>query len=646
MNRFLGYALLCLFLISTRLPGAIGQRDMTREAEIETALGKLDPAMVEPFRLARIAYDREDFPESERQLRIVIAKCPAFSPALRRLGASQANQGKHEEGLANCQKALALERSAPNLITMAMLIASPAKTTTSDADRERALAMLHECATLPHGDDVEVFVSICQLALQLDRQDEARAASAKLEAKYPGEMITHYFAAMTAVMDEHWVKAAREIRIAGKLGLPEAEVNRFLDSGVRTRATAWYIAGATGIGIGIWVLGLITLFGLGLLLSGATLRQAASADISLSIDPREQRLRKFYRTLLNTAGVYYYISLPVVLILVISVCAAFLYLFLCIGFLPIKLTIILVIGACITIWMMAKSLFLRVKAGDPGSPLERGEAEELWQLTDEVAKTMNTRPIDEIRLTVGTDLAVYERGTWKEKLDNKAKRILILGAAVLGDFKQDDFRSVLAHEYGHFSNRDTAGGDIAMRVENDMRKFYITMYEAGQATRFNVAFQFLRLYHFIFRRISHGATRLQEILADRVAAQTYGPAAFEGGLRHVIGQSIAFDTHANTEINEAIKARRPLNNLYSGPPSKPASFQKDFEDALNRPTTRDDTHPGPMDRFRLISRIPEPTRTRSIGFVWDLFKDRETIIHRLMTEVEENVAPHRPHLVD
>jgi len=45
----------------------------------------------------------------------------------------------------------------------------------------------------------------------------------------------------------------------------------------------------------------------------------------------------------------------------------------------------------------------------------------------------------------------------------------------------------------------------------------------------NVAFHFLRPYLFLFRRISHGATRLQEVLADRAAARIYGAQPFEEG---------------------------------------------------------------------------------------------------------------------
>src|SRR5262249_22083716 len=160
------------------------------------------------------------------------------------------------------------------------------------------------------------------------------------------------------------------------------------------------------------------------------------------------------------------------------------------------------------------------------------EAPGLWDLTGEVARDIGTRPVDEIRITSGTELAVYERGSMKERAQDRAHRILILGVGLLNDFKQNAFRAALAHEYGHLSHRDTAGGDVALRVNHHMASFANAMILARQAVAWNIGFQFLRLYHFIFRRISHGATRLQEMLADKVAVLTYGAEAFEEGLRH------------------------------------------------------------------------------------------------------------------
>jgi len=633
--------LLCLWFVPFLLPAAIGGRNMEREAEIEVDLAKRDASMVQPFREARIAYDKDDFATAKRLLLEVTGRLPDFDPALRRLGSIMNIEGHHQDAIRYCEKAVSINRSSANLVTLASVHGFPRSGTSADAEKSLALSLLSEARQLAHGDDADVLLMRAQLAFQLGYKSVARETCAELERKYPNEIETHYFAAVSAAMDEHWVKADREIRIARKLGLSEKETERFLDSGVRARAWGWWAAGAAGVAVGIWLVGLVLLFVLGIVLSKATLRQAHRADASVPASAGEIRLRRLYRFVLNAAGIYYYLSLPIVVVLVIGVCAAVIFAFLDIGFVPLKLTALLAIGGLVTVYTMCKSLFLKLGGGDPGRPLARHEAEGLWQLVEEVAQTMNTRPIDEIRITAGTELAVYEKGSWREKLNNRAKRVLILGAAVINGFKQEDFRCVLAHEYGHFSNRDTAGGDIAMRVQNDMTKFYLKMCEAGQATKINIAFHFLRIYHFIFRRISHGATRLQEILADRVAAQAYGPAAFEAGLRHVIHQTMAFASQADLEITDAIKSSRPLNNLYDAPLTESPSLQQQFDVALTRPTSEDDTHPGPAERFRLIARIPDPARHPTPGEVWDLFLDRAAITRELMAQIEANVAPHR-----
>jgi Zn-dependent protease with chaperone function len=226
-------------------------------------------------------------------------------------------------------------------------------------------------------------------------------------------------------------------------------------------------------------------------------------------------------------------------------------------------------------------------------------------------------------------------------MQDKSHRILILGAGALNGFNQNAFRAVLAHEYGHFSNRDTAGGDVALRVNADMMRFAEAMYKSGNATYFNIAFQFLRLYHFLFRRITHGATRLQEILADRVAIYQYGQEAFKEGLTHVIRREVEFNHVASKELNDAISANRAVQNLYELPPEQDEKTNKSLEEAFNeilsRETTEDDTHPSPKDRFALASRINAKMQPPASGMVWDLFANRESLTKEMSELVEKNV---------
>jgi len=639
MNRW-ALALVCVLSGACLWSAPVG-RNMEREAKIEQALGQLDPSQVPVFQQGRIAMDEGNLAEAERYFTQVCKQVPAFDPAWRRLGSTLLLAGKREEGIAYCRKAVALNRSMENLSTLAYDLAFQGKKESSPQEKAEALALLLECRRTARGGEADILQTTAQLSLELDQLAPFKEATAALRRDYPDAMQTHYFSAVAEAIDDHWIRAEREIRQAQRMGLPQEVAQRFLDSGVSSRATGWRVALYSLVAAGLWAAGMGLLFGVGFALSKVTMRQAGKADPTEGISGGEQRLRRIYRLVLNITGVYYYISLPVVLVMVVVTTGAVTYGFLVIGWIPIKLLIILGIGAVMTIWAMGKSLFLRVPQEDPGRSLAREEAEGLWRLTGEVAQALGTRPIDEIRITPGTDLAVYEKGTWREKLQNQARRVLILGTAVLHGFRQDDFRGVLAHEYGHFSHRDTAGGDVALRVQNDMVKFYDAMCHAGQATLLNVAFHFLRFYNFVFRRISHGATRLQEILADRVAAQTYGALALEGGLRHVIRRSIEFDTSANEEIQEAIESRRPLQNLYEVRPKEAASVQEAFDKALTRTTTEDDTHPSPMDRFRLAARYGNPSSERTSDEVWQLFRDPEAIIREMMSGFEARVAPYR-----
>jgi Zn-dependent protease with chaperone function len=298
---------------------------------------------------------------------------------------------------------------------------------------------------------------------------------------------------------------------------------------------------------------------------------------------------------------------------------------------------ILVIGAIVTVYKMIHSLFVRVSSEEPGRSLSLEEAPGLWNLTREVAEKLGTRPLDAIRVTAGTEMAVYERGSYWERRKGLGRRTMVMGLGLLPGFDENPFRAVLAHEYGHLAHSDTAGGDVALRVNQDMLKFAYAMGHAGQAVWWNIAFQFLRLYHFLFRRISHGATRLQEVLADRASARLYGAQPFELGLRHVVRREMEFNYFAGKEIKEALESGRALQNLYKLEISPEKTLEEAIDQAINRQTSEDDTHPSPADRFRLASRVicqsqPSPSRP-----MWDLFADRDAISNEMSVQIEKRI---------
>jgi tetratricopeptide (TPR) repeat protein len=618
------------------------QRDMQKEQKIWQQLQAVAPQSLETFKRATEAFDGNEPEEAARLYAEVTQAAPEFSPALRRTGLALAEVGRRVEALPLLERAAAAERSPENLISLARVLGvyeegkEPSK-----AEKTRALTLAIEADRLSSSEDAEYPAVVAQLALELDREEDFRKAVGTLERKFPGQVPTHYFAAVNAVIDEDWLKAESEIEKARALGMPDEVAEQLLNSGVRSRARVWRYVYWVLYAAAAWALGLVLLFVLGKVFSNLTMRAVDSADPEELTGARHEKLRRWYRGLINVAGFYYYISLPVVLCLVVLAVAAVFYAFTVVGRIPIKLMLILGVGALITVYQMIRSFFVKHEEEDPGRPLREEEAPGLWALTREVAGAVGTRAVDEIRVTPGTDLAVYERGKSAEKRQDKATRILILGVGVLNGFSRNSFRAVLAHEYGHFSHRDTAGGEVALRVNKDMVTFAYAMAEAGQAVWYNLAFHFLRVYHFIFRRLSHGATRLQEMLADRVAVYNYGARAFEEGLRHVIYRDVEFNHLAVREINAASDGRRALQNLYELPEAKGGEAERDvetaFRESLERKTSEDDTHPAPAERFRLAARVKTRGEPEADGTVWELFADREALTREMSELVSRNL---------
>ena len=630
---------LAIFTLGLLLPSVCAQpnqRDLKKEEAILNQLKAVAPAEVQNFKAATTAMDANNYDEAARLYEKVMLKVPEFDPVVRRLGLCLGLGGKVEEALGILEHAISLNRSPENLYSLAQVLAYPTEQKQGTLEqKQRALALLKEANAKPEiANDFSYTALLAQVALDVDHFDDFRAATKTLVAKHQDQMITHYFNAIVQATDEHWLKAEEEILKAQSMGLPTEATEAFLNLGVRSRARVWHYAIYAAVLVGVWISGLLLLFLIGKAMSRVTLRSIETEDPNTPTSNSQTTLRLWYRRLINVGGLYYALSIPIVMFLVLAVAASLTYGFLMLGRIPIKLVLILVVGAVVTVYKMVRTLFVRIEKEDPGRMLNVEEAPALWELTRNVARVVQTRPIDEIRITPGTEVAVYEKGTFRERSNDKAKRILILGIGALNGFKLNSFRAVLAHEYGHFSNRDTAGGDVAIRVTDHMARFAEAMYLSGQAVWWNVAFQFLRIYHFIFRRLSHGATRLQEVLADRVAAMKYGAQAFEDGLTHVVRKSTEFNALATKEINECANSSRALQNLYELTAGDNADIAEAAHEALSRETSEDDTHPSPMDRFRFTRRITSQSESPLGGMVWDLFTNREGLTNEMTAMIQ------------
>ncbi|RPH99194.1 MAG: hypothetical protein EHM72_11790 [Calditrichaeota bacterium] len=399
-----------------------------------------------------------------------------------------------------------------------------------------------------------------------------------------------------------------------------------------------------GIAALAWAGGLILLLLIGGILSKLTLfaLHKPKTQEKESVSKTEKVIRSLYKVVIGVTSGYYYISIPFVLFLIIGLGGFIIYACLKLGRIPVKLVLFILFGVLVTVYAMIRSLFAARDTTPEGMPLPEAEAPQLWALLRRVADQVGTRPIDSVYLTGGADVAVLEQGTMMEKIRGVAERSLILGIGVLEGMSQAQLCAVLAHEYGHFAHKDTAGGNLALQVSTSIREAALGLVFNNLNKWYNPAWLFINGFYEIFIMVTRGASRLQEFLADRYAVIHYGAKTFIQGLKHVIRRSIEFESLADVELGLAVQLNRLPQNLYrlttTNDSEQEININRQFEKVMAERTHQRDSHPSLQQRIEAISLLPEPDAVETItGEAWALLPQRSSLEEKMTSGIYENV---------
>ncbi len=646
---------LALTLVGIAVLPAIAAAEPQKEknaafaAEIARELAAKSPPAAALFAEANEAREQRDHARARDLYARVFEMVPTSSHALRREGTEELALGNRDHAVGLLRAALARKASAPNLAALSSALAAPSGDNEAPlADRQEALDLAQRAVHLDP-DDFYYQAALAQAALVNQSPALLTDAADRLVALEPKEAGGYLYRSLAGALRGDLDAAEGSLAAAHARGFSGQPYEGLLAALRDSRP--WYVRYGQPalVFLAAWATGLLLLFSSGWALSRATLRSAERAPGQASGEAigGDRRLRRLYRGVLWLSCVYYWLSIPVVALLVLAAAGGALYGIFAIGHIPVRLVVLIVVVLFGTLRAIFKGLFTRSRDEDPGLRLAPGEEPRLQGLLGEVAGKIGTRPVDSIYLTPGTDLAVMERGGLLRQLRGDSERCLILGVAVLEGMKMGPFRAILAHEYGHFSNRDTAGGGFALAVRRSLSTMAEHLAQHGAAAWYNPAWLFVIGFQRVFLRVSQGASRLQEILADRWATFAYGAASFERGLRHVVERSIRFNAHAEAALGEVIEAKRPLPNLYAYRPSKepdPNELGKGIEEAIHRDPSPYDSHPSPVHRIQWTRALAAPGATTSAddeAEVWSLFGDRTAVETRLTQEVKENLRARR-----
>jgi Zn-dependent protease with chaperone function len=164
----------------------------------------------------------------------------------------------------------------------------------------------------------------------------------------------------------------------------------------------------------------------------------------------------------------------------------------------------------------------------------------------------------------------------------------------------------------------------------------------GQTHSLNPIWLFLNGFNYVYLRITQGASRLQELLADRDAARAYGVQSVADALTYIAHQSLVFHLQVSREVELSHGLRRTLQNLYTLPDLPPDALQERLEQQLEQlfshPTSPYDSHPAVrerLDRLRRLAPADPPPESREPAL--NLLPTAEALQSEMTALIQDNV---------
>ncbi|MFF5437091.1 M48 family metallopeptidase [Streptomyces achromogenes] len=292
-------------------------------------------------------------------------------------------------------------------------------------------------------------------------------------------------------------------------------------------------------------------------------------------------------------------------------------------------------------------LMLRTPKGEdpPGLPVTDTDEPRLWALVRELATAAGTRAPDRILLTGEVNASVSEEPRLLGLLPGP--RRLTLGVPLLIGLTEAQLRSVLAHEFGHFTGGDTrlsalvvrgrvqigrvigqfrarADGKVAAdraRQERASAKRVAKGRKAkeidttGVGATYRTMARIYTAYGKLYLRASLSTARGQEYAADLTAARIAGRDATASALREIPALSASHDFYLDSYATMGLRARLlpPRGEFFGGfgrllaaREPEPAGLRAELP---KMPAGPYDSHPPIADRVRRIEALPADGRT-------------------------------------
>jgi Zn-dependent protease with chaperone function len=349
----------------------------------------------------------------------------------------------------------------------------------------------------------------------------------------------------------------------------------------------------------------------------------------------ESMLARFYGLSLFCGLVLFYIAVPFIVAGLLAATLGLLWLIFQANRIPIKLVLIIVVCGLGMVWAVLKSLFVQLGHEPFGLQQTEEESPRLFGLAREVADRVDTRPIDDIYIAPGSGIGVFQQGRGPFGIFGVKRRILTLGLSTMHFLTMDELKSILAHEYAHFSHSDTFYSrfihQVTLSIEQALQGIGATI---GRLNYINPFYWFLYLYYRAYSLLASGFSRSREFLADRMACVLYGSDVFASALSKVAIEGDLFESTAYSNVAHLLSQDQAYVNIYQTfrefREEHLASTNRDeaFQQLLEERGSLFASHPTFRERLEAAARLPKAERPNSTA-ASDLFPNLEELEQEL-----------------
>lgn len=468
-----------------------------------------------------------------------------------------------------------------------------------------------------------------------NQADAHRAASecSSLCRQFPKDAELHVIRGISLARIGHSMHANEALLEAKELG---GDLNKLVGAAnlrkIREDAQQQEQSRTITLGVLYSVAGLLgwiaVMFAVGVLLASAVPRQPDPMTISEEVlSPRERWLERAYLLVLTLGLIIFYLTLPIVCLGLLAITLGLFFLLLALRVLHIGI----LYRGLYAVGGVFRSATIGPSHDVLGIEVRQEQYPRLFEIFTEVADRLKTRPVDSVYLTPTAEISVHDRGHGPFGLFRKS-RVMQIGMPTFSNLTVSEFKSVLAHEFAHFSHQHTFYSRFIFQVSAPLSHSLAIMNAAGGAMNYlNPFYGFYWLYLKAFELLAAGFSRSHEFLADRRAAYAYGKDVFRSSFTKIIVEGRMFQGTMVNSVSQGLRMGRVYINLFEAfrleqdQPEGQQCRHRLFEELMAEKPGWYTSHPTCSERLNAIEAVPNEPHPVDLTPSTNLLNDVEAI---------------------